>query len=86
MAINIKNPKAEATLRQIALILNIPMAKAAEQAFDILYRQTQATTQESLMEKWSRVGADNRRRLGEKAAQDILHYKDWMYDENGLPR
>jgi hypothetical protein len=86
MAINIKNPEAEAALRQIAEILKIPMSQAAAQAFKTYRAQIQSAGQESLIEKWSRIGAENRARIGEEAAQHLMNYKEWLYDDNGLPK
>jgi hypothetical protein len=56
----------------------------AATVIDFLKREKRALTKDELLEKWTRIGAENRQRLNPAyLAED---YDSEMYDDWGLPK
>ncbi len=51
---------------------------------DLLKREKRALTKDELLEKWSRIGAENRKRLD--PAYLAENHDSEIYDEWGLPK
>lgn len=79
--LNIKSDEAYELAHFIAKRTGKSMTQAVT---DVLKREKRALTKDELMEKWARIGAENRARMSPEM-------RDWdydadMYDEWGLPK
>lgn len=84
-ALNIKNEEAYRLVRELAELRGESMTQVViEIAREAIEREKPDTTGEDRIQRWLKIGADNRRRMKEPFLSS--DHGDLLFDENGLPK